>query len=41
MRIRLIILCVFLFDGIYGQQLITDDSIKLKRGFYKDFYEFK
>ena len=29
------------YQKLYSQQLITNDSIVLKRGFYKDFYEFK
>jgi len=41
MRITLLFLGLSIFVGLYGQQLITDDSIILKRGFYKDFYEFK
>jgi hypothetical protein len=41
MRKYLILLTILNSFNLKGQEVITDDSIILKRGIYKDFYEFK
>jgi len=41
MRIKLLILIIFIPFSLCGQELITNENVVLKRGIYKNFEEFK